>query len=392
MRTVAVRFMAITILLGLVVALAACGGGGGATPGTPEPGGNQAPAISSLTAERTQVLPSTVKDPSIVAVECSASDPDGDALSYEWSTTGGKFSGSGRLVSWVAPEHLGEYEVKVTVEDGKGASATSSITMEVVSNQAPEILEVTADSAQLLPGARSRLTCVARDADGDSITYLWKASGGSVTGQGDTVTWIAPDLGGDYTVTVTVSDGKGGQDSAQTTIAVSATVQTRKFNTVASETGTVDSKGDKNNQYMKAGDSDKNVGYRAFFSFDITELSDAEIEDAQLTFTTGKAYGTPFDQRQGVGLGGLKLYRVRASRGVLPDYDVKGELLTNAIATMYEPPTVVDVTPEVEAALLATKINVYLQVEAAFVYKTNGNNVADYIDWNLVTLTVTYRE
>ena len=67
-------------------------------------------------------------------------------------------------------------------------------------------------------------------------------------------------------------------------------------------------------------------------------------------------------------------------------------MASKAIATIYEPPTVIDVTPEVTSALLATGINTYVQFEAKFVLKTNGNHVPDYIDWKLVTLTVTYEE
>ena len=385
--------MKIGVVLSVVAILVmgiACGPGGEPTP-QPGPSGNQPPVISSLTPERTQVLPSTVQSPSIIVIECVASDPNGDILSHEWATTGGKFSGSGATISWVAPEHLGDYKVTVTVEDGKGASAVQSITISVVSNQAPEVLDLTADPTAVSPKERSTITCVARDMDGDAVTYRWRASGGSVTGEGDVVTWIAPDVGGDYTVTVTVSDSKGGQNTGQVTIVVGKDTHTQSFNPVATETGTVDSKGDKDTTFLKAGDSDKDLGYHAFFSFDITALKDADVKEAQLVFTTANVVGKPFDRGQ-QGIGGLKMYRVRGERGKLPDYDEKGELLTNAIATTYEPPTVVDVTPEVTSALLAPGINTYVQFEAKFVLKTNGNHVPDYIDWKLVTLKVTYDE
>ena len=391
MATFKVKVGVVLAILAMLIVGIACGPGGETTP-TPEPGGNQPPVISNLTPAQTQVLPSTAKSPSIIVIECVASDPNGDTVSYEWATTGGKFSGSGATISWVAPEHLGDYKVTVTVEDGKGASAVESIAISVVSNQAPEILSLTADPTAVAPQARSMMTCIANDPESDPITYTWRASGGSVTGEGDIVTWIAPDVGGDYTVTVTVSDGKGGQATKQVSIPVGKATKTQSFNPVATETGTVDSKGDKETTFLKAGDNDKDVGYRAFCSFDITGLKSADIVEAQLVFTTANVVGQPLEQRQGVGLGGLKLYRVRGERGKLPDYDEKRELLTNAIATIYEPPTVVDVTPEVTSALLATGISTYIQFEGSFVYKTNGNHSPDYIDWKLITLTVTYKE
>ena len=385
-----VRISVVLTIVAVLLMSIACGNSVEPTP-QPGPGGNQPPVISSLTPERTQVLPSTVQSPSIIVIECVASDPNGDTLSYEWATTGGKFSGDGATISWVAPEHLGDFKVTVTVEDGKGASTVQSITISVVSNQAPEVLELTAEPNAVLPDGRSTITCVARDLDGDAVSYRWGTSGGSVTGEGDVVTWIAPAVGGDYTVTVTVSDGKGGQNMEQVTIVVGKATHTKSFNPVATETGTVDSKGDKDTTFLKAGDNDKDLGYHAFFSFDITALKDADVKEARLVFTTANVAGKPFDRGQ-QGLGGLKMYRVRGERGKLPDYDVDGELVSKAIAAMYEPPTVIDVTSEVNSALLAPGINTYVQFEAKFVLKTNGNHVPDYIDWKLVTLEVTYKE
>jgi len=49
----------------------------------------------------------------------------------------------------------------------------------------------------------------ASDPDGDSLTYQWSTSQGSLSGSGDTVTLDTTGMGGgSVTVTVTVSDGK----------------------------------------------------------------------------------------------------------------------------------------------------------------------------------------
>ena len=48
---------------------------------------NQSPTINSLTADPTTVSPGGTSKISV-----SASDPDGDPLSYTWSTTGGSLS------------------------------------------------------------------------------------------------------------------------------------------------------------------------------------------------------------------------------------------------------------------------------------------------------------
>ncbi len=381
----------ILVALAVVVASSACGPGAEPTP-TPGPGGNQPPVISSLTPERMQVPPSSIGSQSIIEIRCVASDPDGDAVSYGWASTGGKFSGTGPVVSWVAPEHLGDYDVTVTVEDGKGGRAVASVTISVVSNQDPQILSLVADPAVVSPQGRSTVTCVASDPDGDVLTYLWKASDGSITGVGDAVTWIAPDRGGEFDITVTVSDGKGGQNAEQVSVTVGVAQKTVTLNPVASESGTVTSKGEKDPSHLKAGDNDKDVGYRAFFSFDITQLQGSKVEDAKLTFTTNNVFGDPFSKEMGVGLGGLKLYRVSGEQGQLPDYDIDKKQLTKALQVMWELPTVIDVTPEVTSAILSPGIVIHVQFEASFVLKTNNNHLADYIDWAFVTLTVTYED
>jgi len=381
----------ILVMLAMAVAGSACGPGVEPTP-TPGPGVNQPPVISSLTPERMQVPPSSVGSQSIIEIRCVASDPDGDAVSYGWATTGGKFSGTGPVVSWAAPEHLGDYDVTVTVEDGKGNSAVASVTISVVSNQDPEILSLVADPAVVSPQGKSTITCVASDPDGDVLTYLWKASDGSITGVGDAVTWVAPDRGGEFDITVTVSDGKGGQNAEQVSVTVSIAQKMVTLNPVAGESGTVTSKGEKDTSRLKAGDNEDNVGYHAFFSFDITQLQGSKVKDAKLTFTTNDVPGTPFSKEPGVGLGGLKLYRVRGEQGKLPDYNIQGTQLAKAIQVIWEPPTVIDVTPEVTSAVLGPGVVIHVQFEASCVLKTNGNHLADYIDWAFVTLTVTYEE
>ena len=146
------------------------------SPTTTTDGENRAPVLS-LTTEQSQVQPST-----IVELILTASDPDGDTVSYEWSTTGGKFSGAVPTQSWVAPEQYGDYDITVTAKDGMGGITQASITMSVIENMEPAITSVTAETATLLPGDRTLITCVASDPDGDSLTYKWEIEAGEMTG------------------------------------------------------------------------------------------------------------------------------------------------------------------------------------------------------------------
>jgi chitinase len=61
----------------------------------------------------------------------------------------------------------------------------------------------------------AQLSVQASDADGDALSYSWMLApgAGSISGGGDTVTYIPPTVTVQqvFTVTVTVSDGQGGQ-------------------------------------------------------------------------------------------------------------------------------------------------------------------------------------
>jgi hypothetical protein len=87
-----------------------------------EPLVNRLPVIDKLSSEYSQVKRSTT-----TPVKCSASDPDGDALSYVWSASGGAISGEGEMVSWKAPEKSGTYTITVAVTDGRGGQVTATI-------------------------------------------------------------------------------------------------------------------------------------------------------------------------------------------------------------------------------------------------------------------------
>ncbi len=87
---------------------------------------NQPPVIDSLTSEWRQV-----KKAMSVPVECAASDPDGDGLSYAWSVDGGDITGDGAVGNWVTPDDYGTYTITVTVSDGRSGQDTESLEIRV---------------------------------------------------------------------------------------------------------------------------------------------------------------------------------------------------------------------------------------------------------------------
>lgn len=90
--------------------------------------------------------------------------------------------------------------------------------------KAPVISSVTADPATVGVNRDSTITCIATDADGDTLTYAWSADDGTIVGTGNVVTWTAPAAAGEYTISVTVDDGTG--RSTEGSVVVTAVITT----------------------------------------------------------------------------------------------------------------------------------------------------------------------
>ena len=95
-------------------------------PPTDEPPANQLPVIDSLTSQWRQV-----KKTMSVPIDCAASDPDGDELSYVWSVDGGEITGDGAVGDWFTPEDYGTYTITVTVDDGRGGQDSENLEIKV---------------------------------------------------------------------------------------------------------------------------------------------------------------------------------------------------------------------------------------------------------------------
>jgi hypothetical protein len=92
-------------------------------------------------------------------------------------------------------------------------------------NTAPQIDNgPTATPASIFEDETAQLSVQASDADGDLLSYSWTLlpGEGSLSGSGDTVTYIPPAVAQQqsFTVTVTVSDGQGGSVSGTVNVTV----------------------------------------------------------------------------------------------------------------------------------------------------------------------------
>jgi peptidoglycan-associated lipoprotein len=66
-------------------------------------------------------------------VTANAQDPDNDPLTYRWSApTGALQNPAERSTLWTAPQQEGTVPVTVTVDDGKGGTASDTVNIQVV--------------------------------------------------------------------------------------------------------------------------------------------------------------------------------------------------------------------------------------------------------------------
>jgi outer membrane protein OmpA-like peptidoglycan-associated protein len=127
--------------------------------------GEASASASSAGTVRERIIPN--KPPSIecqtttmdvasggsVELRAKASDPDGDKLTYSWSSTGGAINGSGATATFNAADvKAGSYTATVTVDDGRGLKASCSMTINV-----SERLSITKDKCGFFAPAKDRV-------------------------------------------------------------------------------------------------------------------------------------------------------------------------------------------------------------------------------------------
>ena len=115
-----VKNLSFLLLTGFLIG---CGGGGSGGPGA-----NQSPVIDSIS-----LTPASYVAPQQnISLSIVAHDPDGDAISYSWSTDLGTLNTTGgTTVEWTAPSApiSGTGTIEVSVSDGKGGLATARKTV-----------------------------------------------------------------------------------------------------------------------------------------------------------------------------------------------------------------------------------------------------------------------
>ena len=149
----------------------------------------------------------------------SASDADGDTLTYRWFQTAGSpvaiTNANKAQASFVAPDVSLAQTLTFTLQVGDGKAFTEDsvdVTVNPV-NRAP-VVSIPNASQRVDEGGNAALFAQASDADGDTLSYTWtQKSGPAVTltgGNSASASFTAPSVTADTELTfeLSVSDGK----------------------------------------------------------------------------------------------------------------------------------------------------------------------------------------
>jgi len=159
-----------------------------------------------------------VDEGTVIQLTPAVSDPQGDALRYCWTTTGGRLDNAyaacptltAPMTACCAGENL---VVTLTVTDPCGLSASDSVTIHVNDVNAPPTVELGPDLC-LLECDSVLLAPKVYDPNGDVLTYSWSATAGVFADLSATTTiYSAPSTdncdGMDVIITLTVTDPCG---------------------------------------------------------------------------------------------------------------------------------------------------------------------------------------
>ena len=297
----------------------------------------------------------------------AATDMDGDTLTYTLGGTDsaafGIVSTSGQLQTNAALDYetKNAYSVKVSVSDGKGGSDSITVTINVTdvnetpANNAPVFTDGTSTTRSIAENTASGTNIgtpvKATDQDGDTLTYTLSGTDAaafsivSTSGQLQTSAALDRETKASYSVTVSVSDGKGGTDSINVTINVTNVNEAPTFTDGSSTTRAI----------AENTDSGTNIG---------TPVKATDQDNDTLTYTLGGTDAAAF--------------------GIV---NTSGQLQTRAAALDYETKTTYSVTVSVSDGNGGSD-TIDVTINVTDVTETPDNNAPVFTDGTSTTRAV----
>jgi hypothetical protein len=198
--------------------------------------------------------------------------------------------------------------ILTAVAENSTGKATDTLTLVWNCNASPEIKGISISSNTLYVGKQYDVSVDAIDPDGDTLSYSWSVSDGSIVDSTvNPAKWNAPATTGDYQLSVTVNDGKG--NSSKSSIAAyvgevtlitedeeeeSSSPESLSVPKKEGEGGYVEYGGvTSNGGVAYAGDSANNKSCKGFISFNISELDGYTVQSASLTLSGANVEGDP---------------------------------------------------------------------------------------------------
>ncbi len=186
-----------------------------------------------------------------ISVTVTATDPENDPITLTVPgvqipgssfTDNGDGTGTYTLTIPSLPEGKTELIVNFVATDSKGASTSRVLVIKVTRlNRAPELKEVT-DTLLLLEGSAFSVVIPVRDADNDQLSFEFAGFPEWVATDNNQINFDPPfGSAGNYSFTLTVRDGKGGEASQTYNFRVVSVNRPPRFvqiEPIESETGT----------------------------------------------------------------------------------------------------------------------------------------------------------
>ena len=179
-----------------------------------------------------------------IAFTATATDPDGDTLTYSWTFGDGGVGdvAATQVAAALAQSHTyaapGIYPVTFTANDGRGSIGIKTITLNlnILANAPPVLAVAQVPAGQTYANVPITYTATVTDPNSDAVSLSWNFGDGSavVTGQNPVTHSFA--AAGSTLVTVTADDLKGGVTTWTTTLVVLANRPPVSQVTTASQT------------------------------------------------------------------------------------------------------------------------------------------------------------